>query len=69
MSFQNNFKLRLNTNIGTLSMTDVRLILKDVYDQLENLNLQMEKINNETRTVSTDRLKAGRTFGKDVPTT
>jgi len=76
MSFQNNFKLRLNTNISTLSSSDIRLILKNLYEELETLKIevakfktQTDKQENETRNISQDRPKVGRTSGKDVPTT
>jgi len=75
MSFQNNFKLRLNTNISTLSSSDIRLILKNLYEELETLKTdidtiktQMDKQVNETRNISQDRPKVGRPVGKDVST-
>lgn len=76
MSYQDSFKLRLNTNIANLSSSDIRLMLKELYRELEkltetvnNLKTSMDKQVNETRNLSQDRPKVGRPIGKDVSTT
>jgi len=76
MSYQDSFKIRLNTNIANLSSSDIRLMLKELYRELEkltetvnNLKTSMDKQVNETRNLSQDRPKVGRPIGKDVSTT
>jgi hypothetical protein len=76
MSYQDSFKIRLNTNIANLSSSDIRLMLKELYKELEkltetvnNLKTSMDKQVNETRNLSQDRPKVGRPIGKDVSTT
>lgn len=69
MSILNNFKLRLNTNIATLSQSDIRLMFKDLYDQIKQLQTEVLKLQNETRDLSKDRPKVDRVTRRDVPST
>ena len=69
MSILNNFKLRLNTNIATLSQSDIRLMFKDLYDQIKQLQTEVLKLQNETRDLSKDRTKVDRVTRRDVPST
>lgn len=69
MSILDNFKLRLNTNIATLSQSDIRLMFKDLYEQIEKLQTEVLKLQNETRDLSKDRTKVDRVTRRDVPST
>lgn len=69
MSILDNFKLRLNTNIATLSQSDIRLMFKDLYEQIGQLQTEVLKLQNETRDLSKDRIKADRVTRRDVPST
>ena len=69
MSILDNFKLRLNTNIATLSQSDIRLMFKDLYDQIKQLQTEVLKLQNETRDLSKDRTKVDRVTRRDVPST
>lgn len=69
MSILDNFKLRLNTNIATLSQSDIRLMFKDLYEQIGQLQTEVLKLQNETRDLSKDRIKADRITRRDVPST
>ena len=69
MSILNNFKLRLNTNIATLSQSDIRLMFKDLYEQIGQLQIEVLKLQNETRDLSKDRTKVDRVTRRDVPST
>lgn len=69
MSILDNFKLRLNTNIATLSQSDIRLMFKDLYEQIGQLQTEVLKLQNETRDLSKDRIKADRATRRDVPST
>jgi len=69
MSILDNFKLRLNTNIATLSQSDIRLMFKDLYEQIGQLQTEVLKLQNETRDLSKDRTKVDRVTRRDVPST
>jgi len=69
MSILDNFKLRLNTNIATLSQSDIRLMFKDLYEQIEQLQTEVLKLQNETRDLPKDRTKVDRVARRDVPST
>ena len=69
MSILDNFKLRLNTNIATLTQSDIRLMFKDLYEQIEQLQTEVLKLQNETRDLSKDRTKVDRVTRRDVPST
>ena len=69
MSILDNFKLRLNTNIATLSQSDIRLMFKDLYEQIVQLQTEVLKLQNETRDLSKDRTKVDRVTRRDVPST
>lgn len=69
MSILDNFKLRLNTNIATLSQSDIRLMFKDLYEQIGQLQIEVLKLQNETRDLSKDRTKVDRVTRRDVPST
>lgn len=67
MSILDNFKLRLNTNIATLSQSDIRLMFKNLYEQIGQLQTEVLKLQNETRDLSKDRTKVDRVTRRDVP--
>ncbi len=69
MSILDNFKLRLNTNIATLTQSDIRLMFKDLYEQVGQLQTEVLKLQNETRDLPKDRIKADRITRRDVPST
>ena len=69
MSILDNFKLRLNTNIATLSQSDIRLMFKNLYEQIGQLQTEVLKLQNETRDLSKDRTKVDRVTRRDVPST
>ena len=69
MSILDNFNLRLNTNIATLSQSDIRLMFKDLYEQIGQLQTEVLKLQNETRDLSKDRTKVDRVTRRDVPST
>jgi hypothetical protein len=69
MSILDNFKLRLNTNIATLSQSDIRLMFKDLYEQVGQLQTEVLKLQNETRDLPKDRTKVDRVTRRDVPST
>ena len=69
MSILDNLKLRLNTNIATLSQSDIRLMFKDLYEQIGQLQTEVLKLQNETRDLSKDRTKVDRVTRRDVPST
>ena len=69
MSILDNFKLRLNTNIATLTQSDIRLMFKDLYEQIEQLQTEVLKLQNETRDLPKDRTKVDRVARRDVPST
>jgi hypothetical protein len=69
MSILDNFKLRLNTNIATLSQSDIRLMFKDLYEQVGQLQTEVLKLQNETRDLPKDRTKVDRVARRDVPST
>ena len=69
MSILDNFKLRLNTNIATLSQSDIRLMFKDLYEQIGQLQTEVLKLQNETRDLSKDRTKVDRVTRRDVSST
>lgn len=69
MSILDNFKLRLNTNIATLTQSDIRLMLKDLYEQIGQLQTEVLKLQNETRDLPKDRTKVDRVARRDVPST
>jgi hypothetical protein len=68
MSALDTFKLRLNTNISQLSQSDIRLMLKDIYQQIEKLQTEV-KLYNETRELPKDRVKVNSNTRRDVPNT
>jgi hypothetical protein len=69
MSILDNFKLRLNTNIATLTQSDIRLMFKDLYEQVGQLQTEVLKLQNETRDLPKDRTKVDRVARRDVPST
>ncbi len=69
MSILDNFKLRLNTNIATLTQSDIRLMFKDLYEQVGQLQTEVLKLQNETRDLPKDRTKVDRVTRRDVPST
>lgn len=66
MSLLNNFKTKLNLSFGSVNNSDIRLILKDLYEQVEKLQQEIDKINNEARNVSKNRPPVGKNPRADV---
>lgn len=67
MSLLNNFKTKLNLSFGSINNSDIRLILKDLYEQVEKIQQDIDKINNEARNVSKNRPSTNKNPRADVP--
>lgn len=66
MSLLNNFKTKLNLSFGSVNNSDIRLILKDLYEQVEKLQQEIDKINNEARNLSKNRPPTNKNTRADV---
>ena len=69
MSLIDTYKTRLNTSLATLSQTDMRLMFKDLYEQITNLRNEVTTLHNEARELSKDRTKVNRVVKPDVSST
>lgn len=69
MSLLNNFKTKLNLSFGSINNSDIRLILKDLYEQVEKIQQEVDKINNEARSISKNRPTTNKNLRTDVSDT
>lgn len=58
-------KSRLNLSAG-IGPSETKLMLKDLYSEIEKLNKVIENLNNEIRKISENRPRSGKDTGRTV---